>query len=218
MTLFDFVTYSIWISVGIGLLFFSRIKTNSIKLLICFQVIGILSDIFLIYILPKEKGNFIKTFYCILKPFEYTVYAIVLNSNIAKKGLKYYYLLASITVIFIFSIFTLLFRINTKSAANNIILLEGVLVIIIVLLYFKDILKSKEIIFLSKTPQFIIAVGILLFFTGNIIATGFYHQLKIQSPDLAKSLYKLMNHSLGIFQSIMFGYAYFVDSKTLKNE
>lgn len=218
MTLFDFVTYSIWISVGIGIFCFSRIKTNSIKLLIAFQVIGILSDIFLIYILPKEKGNFVRTFYCILKPIEYTIYVIVFNSNTLKKGVKYYYLLVSIITIFSLSIFTLLFRITTKSAATNIILLEGVLVIIVILLYFKDILASKEIIFLSESPRFIIAVGILLFFTGNIIATGFYHQLKIQSPDLAKSLYKLMNHSLGIFQSTTFGYAYFLDSKTLRNE
>lgn len=213
MTLFDIVTYSLWLSVGLGIFFFNKLNSKSIKLLLIFQVIAVSFDIFLIYILPKDKGISIKAVYSILKPFEYTIYVYLFNSDTIKKGIKYYYLIFSVLIIFGFSIYTLLFLLSNKSAATNLIILEGILVIILVLLYFKDILSSKEIIYLSDDPLFLIGIGLLLFFSGNIIATGFYHQLKAQSPDFAKALYRLMNHLLGIFQSIMFSYAYYKSYK-----
>lgn len=213
MTLFDIVTYSLWLSVGLGIFFFNKLDSKAIKLLVIFQTIAVSFDIFLIYILPKDKGVFIKAIYSILKPFEYTIYVYLFNSGTIKKGIKYYYLVCSIVVIFAFSIYTLLFLLSSKSAGTNLIILEGILVIILVMLYFKDVLNSKEIINLADDPLFLIGIGLLLFFSGNIIATGFYHQLKAQSPDFAKTLYRLMNHLVGIFQTIMFSYAYYKSYK-----
>ncbi|AFK03997.1 hypothetical protein Emtol_2864 [Emticicia oligotrophica DSM 17448] len=218
MTLFDLVTYSIWLSGGIGIFYFRRMNPSSLNVLVIFQIIAIISDIFLIYILPKEKGNFIKIFYSSLKPIEYAVFVYIYNRNISKKSFKFYYFVFSILLIFSFSVYTLLFLLSKKSAANNVIILEGILCIILVMLYFRDILSSKEIISLPKEPLFLIAIGIFLYFSGNIVATGFYHQLKMKSPDLAKSLYKLMNHLLLIFQYLMFAFAYYVANKMKLNE
>lgn len=213
MRLFDLVTYSLWLSVGIGIFFFNKLDSKPIKLLVIFQAVAVSFDIFLIYILLKDKAIYVKAVYSTLKPFEYTVYVYLFNSGNIKKGIRYWYLIFSILIIFGFSIYTLLFLLINKSAATNLIILEGILIIILVMLYFKDILNSKEIIYLSNDPLFLIGVGLLLFFSGNIIATGFYHQLKSQSPDFAKTLYRLMNHLLGIFQSIMFSYAYYKSYK-----
>ena len=205
-----------WISLGIGVYFYKKIGDNSLKLLILFQVLVSIADIFLIYILPKEKGAFVKIIYCTLKPLEYNLYVYMFKKNISINKLKYYYLLFTPIIMYCLAIYTLIFLLPMKSAATNVILIEGIFTIILVLLYFKEMLDSKEIIDLTKTPLFLIAIGLLIFFSGNIIATGFYHQLKLNSPELAKPLYKLMNHLLGIFQSIMFGFAYYVASKYTK--
>lgn len=215
MTLFDTVTYCIWISAIVGLIVFKKISDQSLRIFIIFQAISCISDILLIYVLPMGDGRFVRIFYSILKPFEYWVYWMVLNPGGNRKGKRYIYFLASIIFMFSFSIYSLLFRLKSKSLTDDLMLIEGILTIVAVLLYFKDTLllnqyEGKEIINLWDQHQFWIATGLLFFFTGNIIASGFYHKMLVYSPDFTKIFYDYMNLVLGIIQSIIFALSYIV--------
>lgn len=216
MTLFDLVTYSIWINLVIGIFSFTKLKPFRLHYLLIFQIISAIAEAILIYVLPMQEGTYVRYVYCFLKPFEYTVFTYLFNPDIIRKSIQNSYLIFSIIVLFIYASYNLIFMINTKSAANNVTILEGSFTIILVLLYFKKTLKSKEIIILSKEPLFWIATGLLFFYTGNIIATGFYHRLREYSPELAKSLYSL-NFILGILLSILTSFAYIVAFKKQQN-
>lgn len=215
MKLFDLETYSIWINLSIGIFCFNKLNLIELRYLIIFQIISAIAEAILIYVLPMKDGIYVRYVYCFIKPFEYTVFVFLFNNNILKTSRKHYYLILSIIILFIYAFYNLLFKINTKSAANNVIIMEGAFMIILVLLYFKTILQSKEVIILSKQPLFWIATGLLFFYTGNIIATGFYHRLCEYSPELAKSLYTL-NFILGILLSILTSFAYIIASKNNK--
>lgn len=218
MKLFDFVTYSIWINIAIGIFCFSNLKSLGLRYLLIFQIISAFAEAMLIYVLPMEDGIYVRYVYCFLKPFEYSVLVYLFNENIKERSRQHDYLLLSILVLFVYAFYNLLFKINTKSAANNVSIMEGCFVLILVLLYFKDALQSKEIVILSIKPLFWIATGLLFFYAGNIIATGFYHRLREYSPELAKSLYTL-NFILGILLSVLTSFAYVVaDRNNMKNE
>lgn len=212
MKLFDFVTYSLWINIIIGVFCFKSLNQHKLRYLLGFQIISSVADFFLIYVLPMQDGLFVRYFYCFLKPFEYLVYIFLFNNKIQKQGAKFYCLIFSFLILFSYSIYNIVFRIDSKSASNNVIILEGCLVLILVMFYFKDILNSKEVIILTKEPLFWIATGLLFFYSGNIIATGFYHRLREYSKDFAKSLYTL-NFILGITMSMLFSIAYLVANK-----
>jgi len=218
MTLFDTVTYCIWISAIIGLIVFKKISDQSLRVFIIFQVISCISDILLIYVLPMGDGKFVRIFYSVLRPFEYWVYWLVFHQNGDRKGKRYLYFLASLIFIFSFSIYSLIFRLKSRSLTDDLMLIEGILTIVAVLLYFRDTLllnqhEEKEIINLWDQHQFWIATGLLFFFTGNIIASGFYHKMLVYSPDFTKILYDYMNLVLGIIQSIIFGLSYIIASR-----
>jgi hypothetical protein len=216
MTLFDFVTYSIWFSIIVGIVCFKSLKT--LKILLFSQIISAIVDFLLIYVLPiTYQGTSVKYSYCFLKPFEYIVFVYIFYSIIIKnlKSYNKYYFVSSIIMLFSCSFYNIIFNFSSKSVVSNVIILEGCFTLILVLLYFRSILKSDEVIILYQEPLFWIATGLLFFFTGNIIATGFYHRLRVFSPEFAKSLY-LLNFILGILLSILISLGYIISSKNNK--
>lgn len=213
MVLFDLVTYSTWVSVAIGIIFFRKIDTLALRFFIVFQLLGTIAEFFLIYILPMNDGLYVRIVYCSLKPVEYLLFVYLFNYMKAIKRLKYFYLQGSVVVLFCFAIYNLTINIHSESAATNVILLGGCFTIVLVLLYFRDILKSDKVIYLLNDPLFWIATGLLFFYTGNIIATGFYHRLWAYSQGLAKSLY-MLNFILNILLSLLLSIAYIVAYKT----
>jgi hypothetical protein len=212
MKLFDFTTYLIWLNLVIGIFCFAHLKPIGLRYLLIFQIISAIAEAILIYILPMEDGIYVRYVYCFLKPFEYLVLVILFNVDIREKSKIHFYLITSIILMFIYAFYNLLFQIDSKSSANNVIVIEGAFILILVLLYFKATLQNNEVIVLSKEPLFWIATGLLFFYTGNIIATGFYHRLREYSEELAKSLYTL-NFILGMLLSILTSFAYIVAYK-----
>ncbi|MCF2502708.1 hypothetical protein L0663_04920 [Dyadobacter sp. CY107] len=218
MKVFDLATYIIWISTGYGILCFSKIPYPGLRFFIIFQAISTISDLLLIYVIPMGDGVFVRVFYLFLKPIEYFSYVYALM-NLNKTGVRSILLMLSVVIMLLFSIYNLGFRLKYQGVTDNLMLIEGILSVILSLVYFGDVFyisfeEDENIKPLWSQHRFWLATSLLFFYLGNIIATGFYHRLLTYSPDFAKSLYVYMNLVLGILQSCMFALTYLIAVRT----
>jgi hypothetical protein len=115
----------------------------------------------------------------------------------------------------LYALYQIAFNLDNTTSADDVFLIQGICTLCIVLLYFRDILVSKEILILTEEPIFWIATGVLFYTTGNLIATGFFHQMYAYSKPLALSMYKL-NYVLNIIMSLLFGVAFVISTRKLR--
>jgi hypothetical protein len=212
VNLYDITTYASVAYAIIGGYCFKSISSNGLRALIFFLCIQVIADLFLIYVFPIGNGHLIRVVYSILKPIEYGVYGFLFYERIRSKA-SYYYVLLSTTSLCLISGFQWLIDSASLAIATNIILIEGIFVLVLVLLYFRTILLSNSVILLFEDPLFWIATGLLFFYTGNIVATGFYHQLMKISAKLAHNLY-LLNYTLNLLNYLLSSIAFVIASKS----
>jgi hypothetical protein len=187
----------------------------SLRVLVIFKFLQTTADLLLLYVFPIGDGQLIQVTYSIIKPLEYGVYAYLFNDRIRSVFSYRYAWLSSIGVGLISAI-QLLFAADSRTVATNIIILQGLLTLILVLLYFRSILFTKNIVLLWNEPLFWIATGLLFFYAGNIVATGFYHQLRQYSIPLAKNLY-LLNYTLNMLNFLLTSIAFVIATKTTRS-
>ena len=164
-----------WLSVIcalVGVFCSFKIKALNLKILIFYLIFSVIAD-FVIQYYSNSSGVVNRLIYCIFFPIEYWIYTKIFKEYF-KKNL---FLNISVLLLVLFSLSQLIFNLNEKTAATDVFSLMGILCIILSLAYFQAILNSNQIVVLSKDYFFWIATALLFFYTGNVIATGFYHRL-----------------------------------------
>ena len=80
-----------------------------------------------------------------------------------------------------------------KMNVNNsyIALMEYVIVVILSLFFLRELLLLQQVTVLHRYPMFWISVGILFYYTGNLIIEGMFNYMISHSMQLALRLYNL---------------------------
>jgi hypothetical protein len=157
---------------------------------LCLYAIGDLT----LYLFYKKvpNGLLVPIIYCSLEPFGIWIYAyIFLLGSQPHLKLRRIIWLGVFIVFLIFVVYQLIFQLENQASANISFIIRSILTLGIVLFYFWELIRSERIVVLSREPLFWIATSSLFYFSGNIIVTGFYHQLYAYSKELAGVLYKL---------------------------
>jgi hypothetical protein len=198
----------------IGLVLYIRMRPTYLRLFLVWLSIQCSSEIIL-YLFYNQfpKGELVRIVYSIINFLGYIIYSYVLSRRVLMGYWMRKYLWISNICYCLFSVYYLFFQLGNKNSATDIFLILAILVTILMLYYFWYIISSKDIIVLSKEPIFWIATGSLFFYTGNIVATGFFHRIAHASTELARMLYKL-NHVLGVVLYILCIIAFILSTKT----
>ena len=216
MKLFDLVDYCIWLSAIVGIVFYRKVKPKSLRLLVIF----ICSIIFFETILPNyftiDSKHYFQRLYTVVRPLEYTIVAYCFFDLLNRKKLKIKIILFSILLYFLYALFLFIAFYNDKYLGNNTSVIGYLLLIILMITYYKELLDSNEIINLKQSPLFILSIGILIFCCGNVIVSGFYLKVAQQSKENAQILYKFMNYGLLIIKSMTTIAAFYVAGKSCK--
>lgn len=182
----------------VGLVYYKKIKPTYVRAFVLWYAVWSLADIgfyvFQTFFSNGNRGNVMKLVqvtYCILDPFYYLTYAYVFLLAQHPIKLMQRLLIAVFLIFLLFSFYQIAYQVNERSIANDSFLIKSVLVLLIVLRYFWTLIQSNQIITLSKESLFWIATGSLFFFAGNVISSGFFHQLFNYSENWARALYKL---------------------------
>lgn len=197
----------------IGFICITQMKPIYLRFFITWLVILCLSEIVLFYFYDYfPKGKLVRIVYCSIYFFGYSIYSYVFYKKFNLNHWFNKYLISTIIIFLLFTLYSLFFRLEVKNSAADTFMFMSILSIILTLYYFWRIIASKETIQLSKEPLFWIATGTLFYYTGNLIATGFFHRLYSTSKEFAQMLYKL-NHILAIAQFILFSIAFILSTK-----
>jgi hypothetical protein len=187
------VSTALYISVIAGFVCYPRMKPVYLRAFVWWLFLYAIGDLTLYLFFKKvPNGLLVPIVYCSLEPFGVWIYAYVLLF-----GSQPHFKLRSISwsVIFIifliFAAYQLIFQLENQESANASFLIKSILTLGIVLFYFWELIRSDRIVVLSREPIFWIATPSLFYFAGNIIATGFYHQIYAYSKELAGVLYRL---------------------------
>jgi hypothetical protein len=205
-------TYAFRISFLVGIICYRKMIPTKLHLWVWLMGLGVLVDYILLNYTDengKPYQSLVRILYGILRPIELLVVFYIFSYKIKGKYLNTFLKVVCGVSVF-YATYKLFYDVNDYSS-TSIFIFCGISEIIIILFYFWSLLKSKEIITLQKEPLFWIATALLFFYAGNIISTGFYHQINLFSKSLSQSLYKL-NYILNIMQSLVFGYAFYIST------
>lgn len=212
--LFQLVDFSIWLPVVVGLLTLKSLQYYKVAYYFWFLSIVALIDFAYPYIFKDSDTTGLSTrvWYTILRPIEYAIYLRLFLSEVSSTPWQKYYKQVSLLVLIGLSLYTLLYNIDNRSAAAAIMILQRILLLFVLFVYFRQLLQNDAVLTLSETPLFWLSVGIFFYSAGNIIATGFYHRIYEISESVAKALYQI-NFILGILQYLLTTYCFYLFHK-----
>lgn len=123
-------------------------------------------------------------------PLEYLLISLLYRDALVNKNVRRM-INISIPVFFILSILFSLFI--QKPVVNNsyMVLVEYVILIFLSLFYLREILLLQQVTVLHRFPMFWISVGILFYYTGNLIIEGMLNYMINHSMELALRTYRL---------------------------
>ncbi|QMW01496.1 hypothetical protein [Spirosoma foliorum] len=211
--------YSYIISAVIGLVCLPKIGNTAFKILAIFWAFSVTIDLG-IERFDAGDGRLIRLYYCLYYLIALTVYVYVFNANQTRRSIRYWLQWLSVGLLAIVVSVQILENLQDHTAANTVFIAQAFGVFWVVLPYFSDVLVSRNYIDLFKEPLFLVASALLLYTSGNLIATGFFHQLFAYSKELARHLYKL-NYGMNIIMCVLFSAAFIVSTKktrALSNE
>jgi hypothetical protein len=139
--------------------------------------------------------------------------SLILKANQAKK------LLGFLTLIFIGTAIFDLTKSNSQTFDSIPTVLECLIIILFSVLFFYEQLKSTEAIFIYSNPNFLIVVGLILFFSGSFFVF-IYAQNYWGSAEFTKT-FQLLTAFLSLIENIFFLIAFIIAKKpvkTLKNQ
>ncbi len=208
MLLKNLYIISIAIAFGCSIINFKRhfIQFKIVSLIIGFDLLGELTGIYLYGLIKTNLPvyNFILL-------IEFVGYAYffhtIAKSDWAKK--------VTIWFVFLFPVFwfVTVFLIFGLLKWNSYVFITGsLLIIFLCFFYYYDLIKDSEIKELSKTPEFWIVTGLLIFYSVNLPFLGMYNYLITYHSNLAENL-SIVLQILNIIMYSLFAYAYLCQSK-----
>lgn len=212
----NIVSIALYVCGVAGLVCYSRMSPTYLRAFAWWVWVYALGDIAL-YLFFKQvpNGLLVPMVYCTLDPFGFLAYAYVLLLRPRPAPWLVRITLSIFVGFFIFAVYQLAFVLENQTSANTSFLLRSVLVLVVVLSYFWELIRSEQVIILSREPLFWIATPSLFYFAGNIIATGFFHQLYAHSSKLADALY-LLNYILELVMYLLFTLAFILSVRKKK--
>ncbi len=143
--------------------------------------------------------------YCLLAYFYYRITDIGWGKRFA------FYSIFGLPLICIF----ISFNINPFKFPTLQFNVAGVCLIILALISIFSIMPEESSSIWTH-PVFIINIGILVFYSGNLLLMGVYNYLRDFNLELAKSLFRAINTSLNFVMYLMFITAFVCLSRTRK--
>lgn len=197
------------VSVFVGIFYFKKIKSIPFRCLIIYLAIGTLVDISLVaFDIPRK---ILRGVYCISLPIEYIIYVFMFKDHINQNKLVQGFLILSAIGLGVLGIYQITFSLQDKTSATVVFRFMGILTMILVLFYFRELLVTNKIVILMREPLFLIATCLLIF-TVNIVPTGFYHLFYLQSKTSAPSIF-LLNIILNMVRYGIYSKAFILASK-----
>lgn len=204
----NIVSIALYICGVVGLVCYSRMSPTYLRAFAWWIWAYALGDIAL-YLFFKQvpNGLLVPIIYCILDPFGFLAYVYVLLLRPRPAPWLVRVAVSVFAGFLVFAVYQLAFTLENQTSANTSFLLRSVLVLFVVMFYFRKLIQSEQVIILLREPLFWIATPSLFYFAGNIIATGFFHQLYAHSNKLADALY-LLNYILELVMYLLFALAF----------
>lgn len=167
-----------------------RNNAQYIKMVILLMILWLLTSttaIFLSNYVGWKNNLFI---FHISTPLEYVILCLLYRDAIDNTGIKRMICISIplyIVVCILFSLFV------QKPDADNsyVVIIESVMLIFISLFFLREILLLQQVPVLHRFPMFWICVGILFYYTGNLIIEGMLNYMINHSMKLALRTYRL---------------------------
>ncbi len=174
------------------ILYGSLLRTNywySISIVLL-MILWLLTSVTAIYLSVVAKLNNNLFVFHISTPLEYLLLAMLYEQAIINRHLKK---LIGLSIPVFIGLSILFAAFVQKPDANNsyITILESILLISISLFYLREILILQHVPILHQFPMFWITVGILLYYSGNLLIEGLLNYMINHSMELARRTYKL---------------------------
>jgi len=204
------------LQVGILMLFFSNEKkSKELWILSFFLAFSIFSSLFLTRFLFNFSGKEYLSYriYTLVEGLCFmSIFGIIIQNKLAKKVL---YTLATLFIVLSAYDYT---QSKGESFDSLPTVLECLILIAFSILYFYEQLTNTSSLFLYNTPNFWIAVGVILFFSGSFFVF-IYAQSNSHLPGF-NSTFKLIMGISSLIQNILFLIAFIIaknESKTIKS-
>jgi hypothetical protein len=133
-------------------------------------------------------------------PVEYTLLATLYYQSLKGRKIKKLVLL-SIPLFIAYSVFSSVAIQKFSSNNSSTIIIESILMILWSLLFLREVLLYQEVMNLTQFAMFWITVGILFYFTGNLVIEGMLDYMIRHSMELARRIYRF---------SYLFSYLLFI--------
>ncbi|MDP4261151.1 MAG: hypothetical protein Q8941_01355 [Bacteroidota bacterium] len=164
-------------------------KPRYVRMVILLMILWFFTSAVAIY-LVKYGGltNNLFVFH-ISTPLEYVILSMLFRDVIVNKAIKRIILLSVpffVALSVLFSVF--IQPVDTNN--SNIIIIESVILVFISLFFLREILLLQQVTVLHRFPMFWICVGILFYYTGNLVIEGMLNYMIRQSMELARRTYR----------------------------
>jgi hypothetical protein len=133
-------------------------------------------------------------------PVEYILLATLYYQSLKGRRIKKLVLL-SIPLFIAYSVFSSVAIQKFSSNNSSTIIIESILMILWSLLFLREVLLYQEVMNLTQFAMFWITVGILFYFTGNLVIEGMLDYMIRHSMELARRIYRF---------SYLFSYLLFI--------
>jgi len=135
----------------------------------------------------------------IFTPLEYVLLALfyrdIIVNKIVKKAITW-----SIPIFILLAILFSLFIQKPDTSNSGMITIESVIIIFLSLFFLREVLLLQHATILYRFPLFWICVGILFYFTGNLVIEGLLNYMINHSMPLARRVY----HIGHVFKYLLF--------------
>lgn len=181
-----------------GLLFITLIsyvisfgkKEQYVRMVILLMILWFSTSAIAIY-LAKYAGfkNNLFVFH-ISTPLEYVILSMLFRDVIANAAVKRIIIL-SIPFFIALSILFAVFIQAPDTNNSNIIIIESVILLFLSLFFLREILLLQQVTVLHRFPMFWVCVGILFYYTGNLVIEGMLNYMIRHSMELARRTYRV---------------------------
>jgi len=167
-----------------------KTKEQYVKMVILLMILWALTTTVAIYLIRFAgfKNNLFV--FHISTPLEYTILALLYRDVIFNYTIRRLISL-SIPIFLALSVVFALFVQAPDTNNTEVIIIESAVMIFLSLFFLREVLLMQQVTSLHRFPMFWISVGILFYFTGNLVIEGMLNYLIRRSMDLAKRSYRL---------------------------
>ena len=165
-------------------------KRQYVKMVIALMLLWLITSVSAIFLSNYAglKNNLF--IFHISTPLEYMILCMLYMDVIANKNLKKI-IKVSIPMFVLFCILFSVFVQKLRTDNSYVVDVESIILIFLSLFFLREILLLQQIPDLHRFPMFWICVGILFYYTGNLIIEGMLNYMIQHSLKLALRTYRL---------------------------